>query len=197
MCKSHPNVLYALNALGTSIYRSDDTGETWHLYTSKSWYAYPSGAVASADIVFDVDPVDCNKIYTFYQSGDIASYDGHNWKAFGLLSYIRNLPENMDLIKRHPHTGYPGISAIIVDPKNNSVIYATVAQSGVSPVYRSIDGGNTWKDISYNLPRANYGSAMSINPHSGEIFVSSGSGTWVFPPPYQSDALIYNNSSKP
>jgi hypothetical protein len=194
MSKSNPNVLYALNSTGNAIYRSIDGGENWSLYVSKASYAYPSGAVSSYDLVFDIDPVDCNKIYTLY-SGDLASFNGTTWKPLGLLSYTRSLPENSQLVSLHPHSAYPGISTVIVDPNNNSIIYATVAHAGISGVYRSSDSGETWEDISYNLPRANYGPALSINPYSGEIFVGGASGTWVFPPPYNENTAIYANST--
>jgi hypothetical protein len=194
MCKSNPNVLYALNETGTAIYKSTDGGENWAEYVSKSWYAYPTGASPLSEIVFDIDPVNSNIIYTLYQGGDLARFDGNNWQPLGLLPFIRSLPENSQLVNRHTHPGYPGINAVIVDPNNNSVIYAATANPGVSAVYRSTNSGNTWEDISYNLPRAGYGTALSINPHSGEIFVGGGSGTWVFPPPYNQNTLIYTNS---
>ncbi len=194
MSKSNPNVLYAMNSTGTDIYRSTDGGDNWSLYVHKTWYAYASGAVNTYDLLFDIDPVDCNKIYTMYSGGDIASFDGANWHPFGLLSYIRSLPANSLLVSLDPQAAYPAIGAVIVDPNNNSVIYATVCHPGVSPVYRSINGGSTWEDISYNLPRSNYGPAFSINPYSGEIFVGGASGTWVFPPPYNQNTPIYTNS---
>ena len=194
MSKSNPDVLYAMNSTGTDIYRSTDGGDNWSLYVHKTWYAYASGAVNTYDLVFDIDPVDCNKIYTMYQGCDLASFDGTNWHPFGLLSYIRSLPANSLLVSLDPIAAYPAIGAVIVDPNNNSVIYATVCHPGVSPVYRSINGGSTWEDIAYNLPTSNYGPAFSINPYSGEIFVGGASGTWVFPPPYNQNTPIYTNS---
>ncbi len=194
MCKSNPDIIYATNTVGNKIYRSTDGGENFSLYVNKTSYGYPTGAVAAfSNIVFDVDPVNANKIYTLY-NGDLAVYDGSSWQSLGLLNYIRTLACNTDLVSLQGHAAYPGISAVIVDPSNSSIIYATVAHAGVSPVYRSTDGGSTWEDISYNLPRANYGAAFSINPHTGEIFVGSGSGTWIFPPPYNDSPPIYTNS---
>ncbi|MDD5192564.1 MAG: hypothetical protein PHH54_01510 [Candidatus Nanoarchaeia archaeon] len=192
MCKSNPNILYALNNAGTSIYRSDNRGENWYLYVAP-------GITMGNEIVFEVDPVDCNKIYTFHSATDLASFNGSSWKLFNLTSYMRSLPENEGLVSLYPtdwnwQKAYPNIGSVIVDPNNNSIIYATVTHAGVEPVYRSMDGGDTWEDISYNLPRAGYGPVFSINPHSGEIFVSSCSGTWVFPPPYNQTTTMYLNS---
>jgi len=33
---------------------------------------------------------------------------------------------------------------------------------------------------------------MRVNPHTGELFKGGVYGTWVFPPPYVSDNLIYD-----
>jgi len=33
---------------------------------------------------------------------------------------------------------------------------------------------------------------MAVNPHTGELFTGSTIGTWVFPPPYESENLIYD-----
>jgi len=194
MTKSDSNIIYATNSVGNQIYRSIDGGVNFNLYVSKTSYGYPSGAVSSyGNLVFDVDPVDANKIYTLYDA-DLAMYNGSTWQPLGLLNYIRSLEDNSDLVDLHSHLAYPGIVSVIVDPNNGSIIYATVEHAGVSSIYRSIDGGDNWEDISYNLPRANYGSAFSINPHSGEIFVGSASGTWIFPPLYNLTTSIYMNS---
>jgi photosystem II stability/assembly factor-like uncharacterized protein len=197
MAKSNPNYLYAMDYMGYYIYRSTDGGDSWSQYANKHpWGSYAAGASNVTDLVFDIDPIDANVIYTLYIGYDLARYDGKSksWQTLGLLSYIRTLPDNKYLVDLDPKSGYPAISAVVVDPNNNSIIYATVAHSGVSPVYRSIDGGTTWEDISYNLPRADYGPALSINPYSGEVFVGSASGTWVFPPPYNQNTAIYANS---
>ena len=194
MCPSDSDVLYAMDSDGRNIYRSNDGGDMWNLYVGKSWLAYASGATNSYDLVFDLDVGNCDAFYTLYQGGDLGYYDGSSWTQLGLLDEIRSNPDNVNLVNLHSKVAYPAISSVIVDPNDNSVVYVTMAHSGISAIYRSVDSGQTWEDISYNLPRQGYASALSINPHSGEVFVSGCSGTWVLPAPYESDSSIYDNS---
>jgi len=192
---SDPNVFYAQIKTGGNIYRSVNRGVDWAEWESNIYYGFPSGATGSFELVFDVDPVDCNKIYTLHGTGyPLASYDGDTdtWTDLGALTYIRNLADNNDLVALGG-SSYPGIASVIVDPNDTSIIYVAVVAPGVSPVYRSIDGGSNWEDISYNLPRVGYETQFSINPHSGEIFVGGATGTWVLPPPYKDDTAIYEN----
>jgi len=65
--------------------------------------------------------------------------------------------------------------------------------AGLPCIFRSVDGGYNWEDITYNLPRAGM-STMAVNPHTGELLRGSPFGTWVFPTPYESENLIYDKS---
>jgi len=85
------------------------------------------------------------------------------------------------------------VMQIAIDPRNNSVIYAAVTGAGISNIWRSTDAGETWEDISYNLPRRG-AYPMAVNPHTGELFAGGAVGTWIFPPPYNSSNLVYNKA---
>jgi hypothetical protein len=59
-----------------------------------------------------------------------------------------------------------------------------MSAAGIPNIWRSLDGGSSWEDISYNLPRIG-ASSLSVNPHTGELFFGSCVGTWIFPSPNQ------------
>jgi hypothetical protein len=63
------------------------------------------------------------------------------------------------------------------------LIYAGMFASSISNIFRSMDGGETWQDITYNLARI--GGTLKVNPHTGELFRESLYGTWILPAPYK------------
>jgi len=179
MCQSNPDVVYAIYHYSKGILRSDDAGETWRKYHLGSWRFDKSSIHFPT---FAVDPVDCNIVYTIDSSGDIAVYNGSEWRSLGLLPLVER-PENMDI----------SVGTLAIDPRNNSIIYASIGGgSGISSIWRSTDKGQTWEDISYNLPRKGY--PIVVNPHTGELFAGGAVGTWIFPPPYNSSNLVYNKA---
>jgi photosystem II stability/assembly factor-like uncharacterized protein len=181
VCYSNPDIIYAMANYYYAILRSDDAGKTWRVYQSPrtDWKLTKFDRIAA----FAVDPTNCNVIYSIDKNGDIASFDGTTWKSLGVLKLI-NAPAGLDVFVR----------TIAVDPNDNSIIYAGILASGVSNVWRSTNYGNTWEDVSYNLPRIEM-QAMAVNPHTGELFVGSGVGTWILPPPYKSTNMIYYNNA--
>lgn len=75
------------------------------------------------------------------------------------------------------------VRTICVDPNDSDIVYAATLASGHGCIFRSMDGGITWKNITGNLPR-NGMSAMAVNPHTGELYKGSCIGTWIYPAPY-------------
>jgi len=57
------------------------------------------------------------------------------------------------------------VRQIAVDPNHNEIIYAAVTGAGISNIWRSTDSGETWQDISYNLPRTS-SYPIAVNPHT-------------------------------
>ncbi len=72
--------------------------------------------------------------------------------------------------------------SIATDPSREGVVYASMYATGISNVWRSLDGGDSWTDISANLPRIRVG-AMGVNPHTGELYIGTHAGTWIYPAP--------------
>ena len=177
MCRAHPDTIYAMNPDRTQIYRSDDQGTTWRLYTDPGWQFRKLDSVPT----FTADPVNPDKIYTIDQRGDVAIFDGTSWTHTGVIDKAG--------------TGYNNfVRTIAVDPRHPEVIYAGMMGGGTSCIWRSTDGGTTWEDITLNLPRDGM-SAMAVNPQTGELFKGSCIGTWIFPPPYAGDTPIYDKAT--
>jgi hypothetical protein len=180
MCLSHPDTVYAMNTGKSYIIRSDDRGKTWRKYTQPGW------KFARVDPLptFAVNPKDSNIIYTIDASGDLAVFNGSGWRSGGVLKLAGG-----DKIGNFVRT-------IAVDANHPEILYAGMLSSGISCIWRSVNGGTNWEDITRNLPRTGM-SAMAVNPHTGELFMGSCTGTWIFPPPYKSKNLVYGKLAYP
>lgn len=183
VCHSRPGdekeffVLYAIRRPRTEIFRSFDKGDTWESYVTTSWQMNGHDSKP----VIAIDPVNPNKIYTIDSNRDLAVYDGKIWKSLGLF--------NIAVDSKGP-TNFP--RAIAIDPRHPEIIYAGMHLSGSETVWRSVNSGATWENITYNLPRLQVG-GFSINPHTGEVFKGGADGTYVYPPPYdEGKQLIYD-----
>ncbi len=77
---------------------------------------------------------------------------------------------------------FHAVRSVAVDPNFPNIIYAGTFEMGLPSVFRTVDGGDTWEDITNNLPRGRVG-AISVNPHTGELYRGSPNGTWIFPGP--------------
>lgn len=175
MCSAQANTIYAMDVPAREyLLRSDDRGATW------VEYAHPGWAFRRLDSfpTFGADPVDPNKVYTMDSNHDLAIFDGTNWTSTGVLA----LAGDADVGNF--------VRYVAVDPNRPEVIYAGTSAAGLPCIFRSTDGGQLWQDITFNLPRIGM-NAISVNPHTGELFRGSTVGTWVFPPPYAATNLVY------
>jgi photosystem II stability/assembly factor-like uncharacterized protein len=150
-----PNVLYcgtgeanlsADSYGGVGIYRSLDAGVSWHLFAARGMTGLPAriGVIA-------VDPFDRTHLlvggvgYAEMGGGDddlgglYASNDaGVTWRRETFLS-SRNY----------------WCHSIVFDPLTRGRVYATFTAQGMkSGIYRSVDGGKTWGQLTKGLPPA-------------------------------------------
>ena len=167
MCNAYPDVIFALDDKCTAILRSCDQGQHWEVYAKPGWRFKYFDSLPT----FAADPHNPDKVYTLDSTHDLASYDGEKWTAFNVMDHVE-----MDI-------SYDYIRNVAVDPNDPDIIYAGMFASGGSTVMRTLDGGETWEDISYNLSRI--GGALKVNPHTGELYKGSLFGTWIFPAPYE------------
>ncbi|MDY6934454.1 MAG: hypothetical protein SVZ03_09565 [Spirochaetota bacterium] len=166
MCLSDPDTIYAMDSGRYRILRSDDRGLNWYLYVQPGWRFRRLDSLPT----FAVDPVDCDKIYTLFSDYDLAIFNGIEWRSTGVLGLSGG--EELGNFVR----------SVAIDPDNSDVIYAGMSASGGPCIFRSLDGGLTWEDITYNQPRTGV-NAMAVNPHTSELYRGSAFGTWIFPAP--------------
>ncbi|MFW6155299.1 MAG: dockerin type I domain-containing protein [Planctomycetota bacterium] len=177
MCRAQPDTVYAMSKPREMIFRSDDAGVTWRLYTRPGW----SFNGMDSKPTFAVDPIDPDVIYTLDRHGDLARFDGTTWTSLNVV----------DLAGDTPYRNFvPGVA---IDPNDNDIIYAQLFAAGYPFLYRTVDGGATWEDITGNLSRTGTGS-INIHPLTGDLMFSSCCGTWIYPPPYTSPDSIYPNA---
>ena len=173
MAQSQPDTIYAMNSNRNQVWRSDDRGENWELYVQTNW----TMRRLDSKPTFLVDPQDPEVFYTINSAGDLARYDGQSWTTLPVLhmtgvttgSFVRN---------------------IAIDPRDNDIIYAGMHGAGRPFLFRSVDRGQTWEDISGNLPRLGIG-GLAVHPLTGDVFIGGAAGTHVLAPPYQSPDAHY------
>jgi photosystem II stability/assembly factor-like uncharacterized protein len=153
---SNPNVIYAgsgdasprLDATaGDGVYKSIDAGRTWtHLGLR--------GAQQIARIA--VDPTDPNRLFV--------AVPGHPYGANEERGIFRSTNGGQTFEKVLYTDADTGAADVALDPKDPKIVFATLWQARVAPwqsgtlvgpssgVFKSVDGGATWKPIVSGLP---------------------------------------------
>ena len=76
--------------------------------------------------------------------------------------------------------------SIAVDPRQPNVVYAGrwIGFSGhANGIFRSIDSGQYWENITHNLGLEFNVDDISVNPHDRYVYIGSSHGTWKLPSP--------------
>ncbi|MEN8230299.1 MAG: T9SS type A sorting domain-containing protein [Bacteroidota bacterium] len=166
MCNAYPDVIYAMDKPRMHLLRSADRGATWQVYARPGWAFRNFDSIT----IFAADPADSSKVYTYDANSDLAAYDGNTWTSFNILDQAGG------------HKGINLVRSVTVDPNFPEIIYAGTFEAGLPCIFRSVDSGETWEDITHNLPQGGI-TAMKVNPHTGELYRGSCNGTWIFPAP--------------
>ena len=146
-------------SIGTGLYKSTDEGENWVKVGLDSTEHISRVAI---------DPSDGNTVYV--------AVPGALWND----SPHRGLYKTTDGGKTWNKVFYvdvkTGCAEVLIDPKNSKTIYASTWEFRRKPyafasggkncgIYKSTDGGATWKKLSNGLPTGEYGRvAMTLAP---------------------------------
>ena len=153
---SNPNVIYVGTgeglhrpdlSVGNGIYKSADAGKTWtHCWVSENQQI---GKLA-------VDPTNENRVF--------AAVLGHPYAASKERGVYRTLDGGKTWTQVFFIDENTGAIQVEIDPANPQIIFADLWQSQLGPwensqwngpnsgLYKSTDGGNTWKKITAGLP---------------------------------------------
>lgn len=161
--RGNPN-LYYFGTVGGGVWRTQDAGQTWDNISDK-YFGGSIGAVAVAEsdpnVIYVGEGEQTLRNNVASGAGLWRSTDaGASWKSIGLQD------------SRH-------IARIRVHPKNADVLYVAALGNLWKPnemrgVFRSMDGGQTWKKILYINDKA--GAAdLILDPNNPRIIYAS---TW-------------------
>jgi photosystem II stability/assembly factor-like uncharacterized protein len=152
---SNPSVIYVGSgagiirpdlAVGDGMYKSTDAGATWtHLGLRSSQMI--------ADI--EIDPTNPNRLFV--------AVLGHPYGPNPERGVFRSIDGGQTFERVLYRDEYTSANDLEIDPRNPDVIYATMWQqqqsfiegqgfSGSGGIFKSIDGGTTWKPLTEGLP---------------------------------------------
>jgi photosystem II stability/assembly factor-like uncharacterized protein len=166
---SDPNIIYVGSgegllrpdlSVGDGIYRSTDAGRTWtHL------------GLADAQQIADlaVDPHDSNRVF--------AAVLGHPYGPSPERGIYRSVDGGAHWERVLFKDQDTGGSAVVIDPSHPNVIYAALWQARLGPwednnefrgngggLFKSTDGGTTWKPLTAGLPKETTQINIAIAP---------------------------------
>ena len=161
--RGNPNVYY-FGGVGGGVWKSTDAGRTWGNITDK-YFGGTIGAVAVAES----DP---NVIYVGEGEQTLRSNVSSGWGVW----------KSTDAGQSWKHVGLTDskhISRIRIHPKNPEIVYVAAIGNLWKPnemrgVFRSIDGGQTWKKILYVNETAGVAD-LTFDPNNPRILYAS---TW-------------------
>jgi photosystem II stability/assembly factor-like uncharacterized protein len=156
---SDPNIIYVGSgeglarpdlAVGDGIYKSTDAGKTWtHLEALRDSQGIPSVAV---------DPRDSNRVF--------AAVAGHPYGANAERGIYLSTDGGQSWNKVLSKDENVGGDDVEIDPTNPDTVYATLWQFRLGPwedanqyngpgggIFKSSDGGKTWKELAGGLPK--------------------------------------------
>jgi photosystem II stability/assembly factor-like uncharacterized protein len=135
-------------SVGDGIYRSADSGKTWVHLGLREGEQIPALAV---------DPTDANRLF--------AAVLGHPYGPNSERGIFRSEDGGKSWEKILYKDDRTGGSAVVLDPKDPNVVYASLWQETLGPwedangiagtsggLFKSTDGGATWKQLSNGLP---------------------------------------------
>ncbi|MDP2365503.1 MAG: hypothetical protein Q8M94_17260, partial [Ignavibacteria bacterium] len=157
------NILY----YGThSLYRTTNGAASW-TKISPQLTDWVTGRRLGTITTIAVAPTNSNVIYVGTDDAHVwvSSNNGINW-----IDVSAGLPQRW-------------VTRVVVDPSDENIVYATFSglkwRDPQPHVYRSTNKGNTWSDISSNLPDAPVNAFAVDNNYSNRLYLGSDVGMYV------------------
>ena len=167
---SDPNIIYVASgeglrrpdlSVGNGIYKSTDAGKTWtYLNALRDGQQIPQLAI---------DPRDPNKVF--------AAVLGHPYGPNEERGIYRSIDGGKTWTKVLSKDANTGGDDVKIDPSNSNIVYATMWESRQGPwedgndysgtnggVFKSTDGGTTWKQLTKGLPDNLVQANVAISP---------------------------------
>ncbi len=151
---------------GNGLYKSSDGGKNFHLVGLKN-------SEHIGNVVFH--PSEKGTLY-------VSAY-GPVWSKGGERGVYKSTDGGETWVQMHKVSDYTGCNEVHIDPSNPAIVYAAYHQrmrheytylggGPESAVYRSIDGGKTWKKLNGGLPGGDLGRIALALPadHKGWIY---------------------------
>lgn len=149
---ANPQTLY-VGADPASLWESHDGGETWATNEAllqhperASWSQGASGTCLHSIVI---DPTNAQRIWVGVSgAGSLRTVDGgQSWQV------INNLASSSEQVGTGSHR-------LLQHPSQPGMLY----QQNRQGMYKSLDGGDTWMDITSNLP-SRFGFPLALDPH--------------------------------
>ncbi len=146
-------------AYGDGVYKSEDGGKTWKNMGLKN-------SEHISKII--VDPRNSDVVY-------VAAY-GPLWSEGGERGVYKTVDGGENWERIHFISDNTGTADLVMDPSNSDILYEAVHQrrrhvftyiggGEESAVYKTVDGGKTWKELNAGLPSGKMGRVgLAISP---------------------------------
>jgi uncharacterized repeat protein (TIGR01451 family) len=184
-----PNVLYA-SFWGDGIYESTNGGATWHTFMN----GFPNGATfgtgGGTRFALGIGHVAGHSrvLYAGFEWTDSEGNDQPSqvWKS--VAGGVWQLLPSGDPTSDDNVSGYCGTQCfydnlIGVDPTNSDIVYVLGLfnyDNGSGGIFRSMDGGQTWKDLGWDLHPDYH--AIAIDPaDTSQVMIGNDGGVWFSP----------------
>jgi photosystem II stability/assembly factor-like uncharacterized protein len=146
-----------VQSVDSSIFASDDRGDTWRSLTAIPSTTGRVGSIANLNVnLMTMDPQDSRAIY-------LASFDNG-------LYYTYNIVDGWQLVSSLPQAT---INDVKVDPKSKCIIYAAISNR----VYRSSDCSRTWNQIYFDNNTSVIVNTLAIDQYNtGNLYIGTSRG---------------------
>ncbi len=167
-----PNNQSTIYAGYEDVYKSTDKGNTWNKISNNL-----TGSSSDKLDELEISTLNSNVIYAARENKIYTTTNGGvSWASHSLPFALNN---------------FSGITSIAIDPVNPAILYATVGGYSVgAKVYKSVNSGNTWSNISSGLPNVPVSSSvfdesspnheLYIGTDIGVFYRNDTSATWTY-----------------